>query len=48
MGGNQMAGITFVNTKGSTTDMNNIHGSRDGVFLEDKARHLELYVNLVF
>ena len=31
--GNQLAGITFVNTKSSSMDMNNIHGSLERTFL---------------
>ena len=41
MSGNQMAGITFVNTKGSTMDMNNILGSQDGVFLDAQSRKIQ-------
>jgi parallel beta-helix repeat protein len=37
MSGNLLAGITFVNTKSSTIDMNNIHGSQDGVFLDGQS-----------
>ena len=37
MSGNQLVGITFVNTKSSTMDMNNIHGSQDGVFLDEQS-----------
>jgi parallel beta-helix repeat protein len=35
--GNQLAGITFVNTKSSSMDMNIIHGSQDGVFLDEQS-----------
>jgi parallel beta-helix repeat protein len=35
--GNQLAGITFVNTKSSNMDMNIIHGSQDGVFLDEQS-----------
>ena len=35
--GNKLAGITFVNTKSSSMDMNNIHGSQDGVFLDEQS-----------
>ena len=31
MSGNQLTGITFVNTKNSNLGMNNIHGSQDGI-----------------
>jgi parallel beta-helix repeat protein len=34
MNGNQLGGITFVNTKHSNLDMNNIHGSQDGIFVD--------------
>ena len=34
MSGNQLAGITFVNTKNSNLGMNNIHGGQDGVFVD--------------
>jgi nitrous oxidase accessory protein NosD len=37
MSDNQLAGITFVNTKSSRMDMNNIHGSQDGVFLDEQS-----------
>lgn len=34
MNGNQLAGITLVNTENSNVDMNNIHGSQDGIFVD--------------
>jgi nitrous oxidase accessory protein NosD len=37
MSDNQLAGITFVNTKSSRMDMNNIHGSQDGAFLDEQS-----------
>jgi parallel beta-helix repeat protein len=37
MNGNLLAGITFVNTKSSNIDMNNIHGSQNGVFLDGQS-----------
>jgi hypothetical protein len=37
MSSNLLAGITFVNTKGSSMDMNNIHGSQNGVFLDGQS-----------
>jgi parallel beta-helix repeat protein len=37
MGDNHLAGITFVNTKSSSLDMNNIYGSQDGVFLDEQS-----------
>ncbi|MGI0044809.1 MAG: NosD domain-containing protein, partial [Nitrososphaeraceae archaeon] len=37
MSSNLLAGITFVNTKGSTIDMNNIHGSQNGVFVDGQS-----------
>ena len=37
MSSNLLAGITFVNTRGSTIDMNNIHGSQNGVFVDGQS-----------
>ena len=37
MSSNLLAGITFVNAKGSSIDMNNIHGSQNGVFLDGQS-----------
>lgn len=34
MSGNQLAGITFANTKDSNLGMNNMHGSQDGIFVD--------------
>jgi parallel beta-helix repeat protein len=34
MNGNQLAGITLVNTENSNVDMNNIHESQDGIFVD--------------
>ena len=45
--GNQLAGITFVNTKSSSMDMNNIHGSQDGVFLDEQSSDNTINTNNV-
>jgi parallel beta-helix repeat protein len=37
MSSNLLAGITFVNTRGSTIDMNNIHGSQNGLFVDGQS-----------
>ena len=37
MSANLLAGITFVNTKGSSIDINNIRGSQNGVFLDGQS-----------
>jgi parallel beta-helix repeat protein len=37
MSGNLLAGIIFVNTKSSNIDMNNIHGSQNGVFIDGQS-----------
>ena len=37
MSSNLLAGITFVNTRDSTIDMNNIHGSQNGVFVDGQS-----------
>jgi parallel beta-helix repeat protein len=34
---NLLSGVTFVNTKSSTIDMNNVHGSQDGVFVDEQS-----------
>jgi hypothetical protein len=34
---NLLSGVTSVNTKSSTIDMNNVHGSRDGVFIDEQS-----------
>ena len=47
MSGNQLAGITFVNTKSSSMDMNNIHGSQDGVFLDEQSSDNTINANNV-
>lgn len=35
--GNLLSGVTFVNTKSSTIDMNNVQGGQDGVFLDKQS-----------
>ncbi|MGH9912861.1 MAG: NosD domain-containing protein [Nitrososphaeraceae archaeon] len=45
MSSNLLAGITFVNTKGSTIDMNNIHGSQNGVFVDGQSADNTIYAN---
>jgi parallel beta-helix repeat protein len=35
--GNLLSGVTFVNTKSSTIDMNNVQGGQDGVFLDEQS-----------
>ena len=45
--GNQLAGITFVNTKSSSMDRNNIHGSQDGVFLDEQSSDNTINANNV-
>jgi len=34
---NLLSGVTFVNTKSSTIDLNNVQGSRDGVFIDEQS-----------
>lgn len=34
---NLLSGVTFVNTKSSTIDMNNVYGSQDGVFVDEQS-----------
>jgi parallel beta-helix repeat protein len=47
MSANQLAGITFVNTASSSMDMNNIHGSQDGVFLDEQSSDNTINANNV-
>ena len=47
MSDNQLAGITFVNTKSSSMDRNNIHGNQDGVFLDEQSSDNTINANNV-
>jgi hypothetical protein len=47
MNGNLLAGVTFVNTRLSTVDMNNIIGSQNGVFLDGQSSQNTISANNV-
>jgi len=47
MNDNQLAGITFVNTENSNVDMNNIHGSQDGIFVDAQSSQNMISANNV-
>jgi hypothetical protein len=47
MNGNLLAGVTFVNTRQSAIDMNNIMGSQNGVFLDGQSSQITISANNV-
>jgi len=47
MNGNLLAGVTFVNTRQSAIDMNNIIGSQNGVFLDGQSSQITISANNV-
>jgi hypothetical protein len=47
MNGNLLAGVTFVNTRQSAIDMNNIIGSQNGVFLDGQSSQNTISANNV-
>jgi Periplasmic copper-binding protein (NosD) len=47
MNGNLLAGLTFVNTRQSAIDMNNIIGSQNGVFLDGQSSQITISANNV-
>ena len=45
MSANAMAGITFVNSKDSSLDLNNVHGSQSGIFLDGQSTDNRISAN---